>query len=163
MNRFSQLRLANGGVQLIYSFPGTTDDEINLHERFSGCALGNEWFVLLDEDVSWIIQAYKHKNYNPERFLGDRLPAPNIQLLEHLLLVGETRQELVYRLKKHAEVSARQASESLAAYKKRFTKQSLLGSGFPLRARALAERETIDYHTARIAEQYGNDFLTFKK
>lgn len=61
-NRFAQLQTANAGIELVWAFCGTTDDEADLHERFSEKWISGEWFILIDSDVQWIISEYKHRN-----------------------------------------------------------------------------------------------------
>lgn len=61
-NRFAQLQTANAGIELVWAFYGTTDDEADLHERFSEKWISGEWFILLDSDVKWIMYKYEYRN-----------------------------------------------------------------------------------------------------
>lgn len=123
--RYNQLRTANAGIELIYSFPGTTDTEYKIHQQFIDRWVDGEWFILTDLQVKSIISKYQNRN-REGCFYGSHVSQPDFGRIRRVL------SKFNYR-------------------------------GPALRARALAEAETIAYHKEDQDRIFGKEYETFTK
>lgn len=82
--RYCQIRTTNPGVELIYSFPGTTDTEDAIQQKFSERWVDGDWFILTDMQVQSIIEEYKSRNWRGG-YYGSHVSQPDFKRIHRVL------------------------------------------------------------------------------
>lgn len=86
--RYNQLRTANAGIELLYSWPGDTDMEYSLHQKYLDRWVDGEWFLMSDKEVRGLINRVRVLNESTSysgTFYGSHAPQPDFSRIHRVL------------------------------------------------------------------------------
>lgn len=87
IGRHNAIRVANPGVELLYTFPATNQEEYDIQQQYVNQWVDGDWFILTSGQVRSIIENHKQRNnrFRPAPYHGHHLPKPDAARIRRVL------------------------------------------------------------------------------